>query len=98
MVFCGYKVYTHGKGVLSKDIDSRAHKKGTNDNSEGNAPFKHSFHYDPTTNEHLILRRSIDIMIGVRGAQLTQATLLPLHAHVLGLLPWIPNYIQGAWT
>ena len=31
-------------------------------------------------------------------AQLTQAVLLPPHAHVLELLPWIPDYIRGKWV
>ncbi|KAL3766502.1 LOW QUALITY PROTEIN: hypothetical protein ACHAW5_001171 [Stephanodiscus triporus] len=45
--------------------------------------------------EQLILHRSLDVMIGVHGAQLTQAVLLPPHAHVLELLPWITDYIQS---
>jgi len=44
--------------------------------------------------EQLILHRSLDAMIGVHGAQLTQGILLPPHAHVLELLPWIPDYIS----
>ena len=44
--------------------------------------------------EQLILHRSLDVMIGVHGAQLTQGILLPPHAHVLELLPWIPDYIR----
>eukprot|EP00571_Detonula_confervacea_P004960 CAMPEP_0172322110 /NCGR_PEP_ID=MMETSP1058-20130122/45032_1 /TAXON_ID=83371 /ORGANISM="Detonula confervacea, Strain CCMP 353" /LENGTH=811 /DNA_ID=CAMNT_0013037759 /DNA_START=151 /DNA_END=2583 /DNA_ORIENTATION=+ len=48
--------------------------------------------------EQLILHRSLDVMIGVHGAQLTQAILLPPHAHVLELLPWITNYIRGKWV
>lgn len=44
--------------------------------------------------EQLLLHRSLDVMIGVHGAQLTQAILLPPHAHVLELLPWIPSYIR----
>ena len=42
----------------------------------------------------LLLHRSLDVMIGVHGAQLTQAILLPDHAHVLELLPWITDYIR----
>ena len=34
----------------------------------------------------------------VHRAQLTQAVLLPPHAHVLELLPWIPDYIRGKWV
>ncbi|KAL3816881.1 hypothetical protein ACHAXA_006957, partial [Cyclostephanos tholiformis] len=48
--------------------------------------------------EQLILHRSLDVMIGVHGAQLTQAVLLPPHAHVLELLPWITDYIRGDWV
>ena len=44
--------------------------------------------------EQLLLHRSLDVMIGVHGAQLTQAILLPKHAHVLELLPWVPSYIR----
>ena len=46
--------------------------------------------------EQLILHRSLDVIIGVHGAQLTQAVLLPPNAHVLELLPWIPEYIRKA--
>ena len=42
----------------------------------------------------LLMHRSLDVMIGVHGAQLTQAVLLPPHGHVLELLPWIPDYIR----
>lgn len=50
--------------------------------------------------EQLILHRSVDSLIGVHGAQMTQAVLLPHHGHVLELLPWIPsNYsIRGLWV
>ena len=48
--------------------------------------------------EQLILHRSLDVMIGVHGAQLTQAVVLPPHAHVLELLPWVPSYIRGHWV
>lgn len=48
--------------------------------------------------EQLILHRSLDVLIGVHGAQLTQAVVLPPHAHVLELLPWVPSYIRGAWV
>ena len=48
--------------------------------------------------EQLLLHRSLDVMIGVHGAQLTQAVLLPQHAHVLELLPWITDYIRGKWV
>ena len=48
--------------------------------------------------EQLLLHRSLDVMIGVHGAQLTQAVVLPPHAHVLEILPWVPNYIRGHWV
>jgi len=48
--------------------------------------------------EQLILHRSLDVMIGVHGAQLTQAVVLPPHAHVLEILPWVPSYIRGNWV
>ena len=48
--------------------------------------------------EQLILHRSLDVMIGVHGAQLTQAVVLLPHAHVLEILPWVPSYIRGNWV
>ena len=36
--------------------------------------------------------------LSLRRAQLTQAVLLPPHAHILELLPWIPDYIRGKWV
>ncbi|KAL7532129.1 hypothetical protein ACHAWF_004017 [Thalassiosira exigua] len=48
--------------------------------------------------EQLLLHRSLDVLIGVHGAQLTQAVLLPPRAHVLELLPWVPPYIRGKWV
>ena len=44
--------------------------------------------------EQLVMHRSLDVLIGVHGAQLTQAVLLPPQGHVLELLPWIPDYIR----
>jgi hypothetical protein len=40
--------------------------------------------------EQLIIHRALDAMIGIHGAQLTQAILLRSNAHVLELLPWVP--------
>ena len=40
--------------------------------------------------EQFLLHRSLDVLIGVHGAQLTQAVFLKPHGHVLELLPWIP--------
>ncbi|KAL7541964.1 hypothetical protein ACHAXR_011389 [Thalassiosira sp. AJA248-18] len=51
-----------------------------------------------TPYEQLLLHRSLDVMIGVHGAQMTHAILLPKHAHVLELLPWITDYIHGKWV
>ena len=48
--------------------------------------------------EQLILHRSLDVLIGVHGAQLTQAVVLPPYAHVLEILPWVPSYIRGNWV
>ena len=45
--------------------------------------------------EQLLMHRSLDAVIGVHGAQLTQAILLPERAHVLELLPWVPDYIRS---
>jgi hypothetical protein len=50
--------------------------------------------------EQLILHRSVNGLIGVHGAQMTQAVLLPNHGHILELLPWIPEKynIRGSWV
>jgi hypothetical protein len=48
--------------------------------------------------EQLIMHRSLDGLIGVHGAQLTQGVLLPTHGYILELLPWIPSYTGGRWT
>jgi hypothetical protein len=48
--------------------------------------------------EQFIIHRSLDALVGVHGAQLTQAVFLPAGSHVLELLPWIPEYIRGGWT
>jgi hypothetical protein len=40
--------------------------------------------------EQFLLHRSLDALVGVHGAQLTQAILLPSRSHILELLPWIP--------
>ena len=51
-----------------------------------------------TPYDQLLLHQSVDVLIGVHGAQLTQAVLLPPHAHVLELLPWVTDYIRGSWV
>jgi len=48
--------------------------------------------------EQLVLHRSLNAMIGVHGAQMTQGILLEPHAHVLELLPWITDYIREKIT
>ncbi|KAL7475367.1 hypothetical protein ACHAW6_001285 [Cyclotella cf. meneghiniana] len=48
--------------------------------------------------EQLLLHQSVDALIGVHGAQLTQAILLPPHRHVLELLPWVTDNIRGWWV
>jgi len=50
--------------------------------------------------EQLLMHRSLDAIVGVQGAQLTQAIFLPRHATVLELLPWHPKgySLRGAWT
>ena len=48
--------------------------------------------------EQLIMHRSLDALIGIHGAQLTQGVLLPTHGYILELLPWIPSYTGGGWT
>ncbi len=51
-----------------------------------------------SSEEQLIMHRSLAALIGVHGAQLTQGVLLPTHGYVLELLPWIPSYTGGGWT
>ena len=56
----------------------------------------------------LLMHRSLDILIGIHGAQLTQAVLLPPNATVVEILPWAPTPKQnffgtgrgvwGSWT
>ena len=52
-----------------------------------------------TPEEQLIMHRSLFALIGIHGAQLTQGILLPKHANVLEILPWIPSYLSiGGWV
>ena len=51
-----------------------------------------------TPYEQLLMHRSLDALVGVHGAQLTQSVLLPPGGHVLELLPWVPPYIRGRWV
>ncbi|KAL7473968.1 hypothetical protein ACHAXS_014259 [Conticribra weissflogii] len=48
--------------------------------------------------EQLLQHHSLDALVGIHGAQLTQGVLLPNDGHVLELLPWIPEYLIGKWT
>lgn len=48
--------------------------------------------------EQLLMHRSLDAIIGVHGAQLTQGILLSPHAYMLELLPWVPYYLWGGWV
>lgn len=48
--------------------------------------------------EQLLMHRSLHALIGVHGAQLTQGVLLPNHAYIVELLPWIPDYLWGGWV
>lgn len=55
--------------------------------------------------EQLRLHRSLDALIGVHGAQLTQGVFLPPNATVVELLPWTPKdyfgtgrEVWGDWT
>jgi len=55
--------------------------------------------------EQMLVHHSLDALIGIHGAQLTQAVLLPPHATVVELLPFAPSdyfpsgrEIWGDWT
>jgi hypothetical protein len=48
--------------------------------------------------EQLLMHRSLHALIGVHGAQLTQGVLLPNHAYIVELLPWIPEFLWGGWV
>lgn len=45
--------------------------------------------------EQLLLHQSLDGLIGIHGAQLTQGVLIPTHAFVVELLPWAPEDYFG---
>ena len=49
-----------------------------------------------TPHEQFLLHRSLDALIGVHGAQMTQALFMRPTAHVLELLPWIPVSIHDS--
>ena len=48
--------------------------------------------------EQLLMHRSLHALIGVHGAQLTQGVMLPNHAYIVELLPWVPDYMWGNWV
>ena len=54
--------------------------------------------YTSTPSEQFLLHRSLDAMVGVHGAQMTQGILLPPGSHILELLPWVPSYARGDWV
>lgn len=66
---------------------------------------KRIFHQQPIQSDflfhnayQLLMHRSLNALIGVHGAQLTQGVLLPPHSKILELLPWIPPYLIGNWV
>jgi hypothetical protein len=49
--------------------------------------------------QHLLSHSILDVLIGIHGAQLTEALLMPHDALVVELLPWIyPGIRWGSWT
>ena len=48
--------------------------------------------------EQFMMYRSLDVCIGIHGAQLTQAIFMPPASHVLEILPWVPPYTRGDWV
>ena len=50
--------------------------------------------------EQLLMHSSLDALVGIHGAQLTQGVLLPRHGYILELLPWIPDWYHhwGGWV
>eukprot|EP00592_Proboscia_alata_P018429 CAMPEP_0194418622 /NCGR_PEP_ID=MMETSP0176-20130528/17776_1 /TAXON_ID=216777 /ORGANISM="Proboscia alata, Strain PI-D3" /LENGTH=720 /DNA_ID=CAMNT_0039225209 /DNA_START=229 /DNA_END=2391 /DNA_ORIENTATION=- len=45
------------------------------------------------------MHRPLSMMVGIHGAQLTQAILMKDESFVVELLPWVPPFIQqGPWT
>ena len=48
--------------------------------------------------EQLLMHSSLDALVGIHGAQLTQGTLLPRQGYILELLPWIPDWSWGVWV
>jgi hypothetical protein len=48
--------------------------------------------------EQLLMHMSLNALIGVHGAQLTQGIFLPRHGYIVELLPWIPDWAWGEWV
>lgn len=48
--------------------------------------------------EQLLMHMSLNALIGVHGAQLTQGIFLPRHSYIVELLPWIPDWAWGEWV
>jgi len=48
--------------------------------------------------EQLLMHSSLDALVGIHGAQLTQGIFLPRHGYILELLPWIPEWAWGKWV
>ncbi|KAL7459862.1 hypothetical protein ACHAWC_011868 [Mediolabrus comicus] len=48
--------------------------------------------------EQLLMHMSLNALIGVHGAQLTQGIFLPNHGYIVELLPWIPDWAWGEWV
>lgn len=48
--------------------------------------------------EQLLMHSSLDALIGIHGAQLTQGILLPRQGYIVELLPWVPNWMWGGWV
>ena len=48
--------------------------------------------------EQFLVHHSLDALVGIHGAQLTQGIFLPSHKSILEILPWIPTYARGDWT
>eukprot|EP00985_Skeletonema_marinoi_P008770 scaffold4015_cov200-Skeletonema_marinoi.AAC.1 len=48
--------------------------------------------------EQLLMHSSLDALVGIHGAQLTQGIFLPRQGYILELLPWIPHWSWGEWV
>ena len=49
--------------------------------------------------KHVVAHGGLDVLIGIHGAQLTEALWMPPHSLVVELLPWIhPQVHVGKWT